>query len=330
VQVAVNANFYNPCCSEPEGAPFDVTGLSISNGRVVSQQESAFDSANVMFTTNKQVTMIGTNWPPTNTNGIYTAVSGHYPLLTNGVNIGNTYINDPTDPTIHQVQPRTAVGASQDGRYLYLMTIDGRQPGYSDGALDFETADWLTRFGAYNGINLDGGGSTTMVMADCAGNSIQLNVPIDAGHPGQERVIGNHLGVFAKPLPGFINDVVVTPGSTTAMISWTTISNATTQVQYGPTSGYGSITPLDSTQTMSHMVTLSGLLSGTNYFQAISTVGAASYTSECYFETTNALAQLFDVTQSWKYNTNNLDGTTWKTRSYSDSAWAGPGPGRPG
>jgi exopolysaccharide biosynthesis protein len=58
--------------------------------------------------------------------------------------------------------PRTAVGVSANGRYVYLITIDGRQPGFSDGATLFETAEWLRRFGAYQGLNLDGGGSTTM------------------------------------------------------------------------------------------------------------------------------------------------------------------------
>src|SRR6266851_6682129 len=116
VAVAVNANFYDPCCSSPPGTPEDVIGLSISKGRVVSAQEGPTDSSAVMFTTNKQVTMIGTNWPPTNTAGIYTAVSGHYPLLINGVNIGND-----TTSTIPGLQPRTAAGVSQDGRYLYLI-----------------------------------------------------------------------------------------------------------------------------------------------------------------------------------------------------------------
>src|SRR6266849_1795724 len=209
VQAAVNANFYDPCCFYTDGIQMDVTGLAISGGQLVSAQEGPTDSSAVMFTTNKQVTMIGTNWPPTNTTGIYTAVSGHYPLVTNGVNIGYTYTNLPD--TIHQAQPRTAVGVSQDGRYLYLITIDGRQPNYSVGAIDSETADWLIRFGSYNGINLDGGGSTTMVMADCAGNPIQLNRAIDSGIPGHERVIANHLWVFAKPLPSFIRQLAAAP-----------------------------------------------------------------------------------------------------------------------
>jgi len=328
VRAAVDANFYSPCCSATPGTPMDVIGLSISKGRVVSAQEGPLDSSNVMFTTNKQVIMIGTNWPPAQTNGIYTAVSGHYALVTNGVNIGYLYLGLP-DP-IHQVQPRAAVGVSQNGRYLYLITIDGRQPGYSDGASDSETADWLIRFGAYNGINLDGGGSTTMVMADCGGNPIQLNVPIDQGIPHHERVIANHLGVYAKPLPGFINEVTSTPGDTFAIITWTTVSNATTQVQYGTDTTYGSKTVPDPTPRTNHSATITGLTPGTtNYFRVVSTTDTAQYTDACYFVTTNNLTMLFDVTKSWKWTTNNLDGVNWQAPAYNDggSNWFGPSPG---
>jgi hypothetical protein len=325
VQAAVDANFYNPCCSATPGTPMDVIGLSISRGRVVSAQESPTDATALLFRTNKQAIIINTNWPPTNTAGIYTAVSGHYPLVINGVNVGN----DTTSP-IPGLQPRTAAGVSQDGRYLYLITIDGRQPGYSDGAFDPQTADWLIRFGAYNGINLDGGGSTTMVMADCAGNPIQFNVPIDQGIAHHERVIGNHVGVFAKPLPGFISDVTNTPGDTFAMITWTTVSNATTLVQYGTNTSYGANTVLDPAPVTNHSATITGLTPGTTYyFQVISTTDTAQYTDACYLATTNNVTMLFDVTKSWKWTTNDLDGINWKAPAYNDSGtnWFGPGPG---
>jgi len=335
VQVAVNANFYNPCCFYTNGVQMDVIGLSISKGRVVSYQEMALDSSNVMFTTNKQVIMISTNWnaatsmPIRNNAGIYTAVSGHYPLVTNGVNFAYNYTNDTTDPYIHLRQPRTAVGVSQDGRYLYLVTIDGRQLG-CEGALDGETGDWLLRFGAYNGINLDGGGSTTMVMADCHGNPIELNIPSDLIARGAERVLGNHLGVFAKPLPGFINDVAAAPLDTIATITWTTESDADSQVEYGLTTSYGTFSYFDPTPVTNHVITLSGLAPNAKYFfRAISSAGATPAKADCYFSTSSASLQkpVFDVTQGWKWRTNNLNGIKWQAPNYDDSAWAGPGPG---
>ncbi len=75
----------------------------------------------------------------------------HSKLLRNGVNVGN-----PDD----HLEPRTMTGVSQDGRYLFLMVIDGRQPGYSEGCNQAEAATWLRQVGAWEGMNLDGGGTT--------------------------------------------------------------------------------------------------------------------------------------------------------------------------
>src|SRR5260370_18091292 len=61
VQAAVNANFYNQCCSATPGTPMDVIGLSISKGRVVSAQETPIDYTALLFRTNKQVLIINTN-----------------------------------------------------------------------------------------------------------------------------------------------------------------------------------------------------------------------------------------------------------------------------
>lgn len=58
--------------------------------------------------------------------------------------------------------PRTIVGQTADGDTL-LVTVDGRQPGYSEGMSLAEAADLMVRLGAVEAINLDGGGSTTFV-----------------------------------------------------------------------------------------------------------------------------------------------------------------------
>jgi hypothetical protein len=192
LQAAVNANFFSPCCSQPEGGLFEVFGLAISNGTVVSAQENSDYAASLTITNSNVPTMIASNWPPTDTSGIYTAVSGKYSLVVQGVNVGAN----------GEIHPRTAIGYSQDKRYLILMTIDGRQPGYSDGAADANTAAWMIRFGAYAAVNLDGGGSTTMAVSDGEGGATVLNRPIHNNTPGLERVVANHFGVYALPLAG--------------------------------------------------------------------------------------------------------------------------------
>ena len=96
--------------------------------------------------------------------------------------------------------PRSAVGISRNLRYLYLVAIDGRQNGYSEGTTMAETAEWMRKLGAYNALNLDGGGSTALVIEGPDGSPELLNRP--CGLPvGVERRVANHLGVFAQKLP---------------------------------------------------------------------------------------------------------------------------------
>src|ERR1051325_3343106 len=314
VQAAANCAFFDPCCSQPEGSAMVVRGLSVSRGALVSPNQPGY-TAEFLFTSNNVPTFLPNDSPPTNTADVYTAVNGDLPLIVNGVVVAGS------DPSVN---PRTALGLSQEGRYFYLMTIDGRQSGYSDGATDRETANWLIRFGAYNGLNTDGGGSSTLVMADCMGKALQLNRPIDGGRPGQERVIATHVGIYARPLEGLITDVRVVPGSTTATITWTTLSNATSQVASGLTPSYGSLSVLDSTPATNHSVLLQGLIPTSNYFfRVISRVDASDYTADSCFATTNNAPNgiLFNVTAEWKYNTSNLDGVGWQAGAYDDSGW---------
>lgn len=59
--------------------------------------------------------------------------------------------------------PRTAAGVTDEGKLL-LVTVDGRAPGYSVGASIPEMARVMEHLGAVEALNLDGGGSTTMVV----------------------------------------------------------------------------------------------------------------------------------------------------------------------
>src|SRR5206468_3938135 len=88
------------------------------------------------------------------------------------------------------------------------------------------------------------------------------------------------------PPPPFIANVVATPGETAATITWTTASNANSQVRYGLTSGLGSSTPLNSTPVTNHSVTIAGLQQLTTYyFQVVSTFGGVQYTASGTFST---------------------------------------------
>jgi exopolysaccharide biosynthesis protein len=79
--------------------------------------------------------------------------------------------------------PRTAIARLRDGRML-VATVDSRQPGVSAGIALAELASLLLEFGAGDAINLDGGGSTTMVV-----NGKLVNNPSDqtGSGPGAMR-----------------------------------------------------------------------------------------------------------------------------------------------
>ena len=93
---------------------------------------------------------------------------------------------------------RTAAGVSRDGSVVYLLVIDGRQPGFSEGATTADLARILADLGAWEGINLDGGGTTTLVSEGADGKPELRNRPVHAGVPGLERVSASHLGLRAR------------------------------------------------------------------------------------------------------------------------------------
>ena len=90
--------------------------------------------------------------------------------------------------------PRTAVGIARDGRRLMLVVVDGRQKPYSDGMTLRELADVMRALGARDAINLDGGGSTTLVYAE-PGTAGTLRIANRPSDPQGERPVGNALGI---------------------------------------------------------------------------------------------------------------------------------------
>jgi exopolysaccharide biosynthesis protein len=71
--------------------------------------------------------------------------------------------------------------------------MDGRQKPYSDGMTLRELAELFRALGARDALNLDGGGSSTFVLADSANPSLLeiRNRPSDK----TERAVGNALAV---------------------------------------------------------------------------------------------------------------------------------------
>ena len=110
--------------------------------------------------------------------GLEMAVSGHPPLLADGV----TTELDQIDGKVTGLHPRTLVGWDDAGS-MWFVVVDGRQA-HSRGLTLDESRELLVRLGATHGINLDGGGSSTMVTS-CALGWCVRNRPSD----GRERLV---------------------------------------------------------------------------------------------------------------------------------------------
>ena len=121
----------------------------------------------------------------------YNAISGNNMIVQDGEaveDLDNSY-----------AAPRTAIGLDGSGKHLILFVADGRQPFYSQGATLNEMAQLMIFYGAANAMNMDGGGSSTLVMRNSLGLVYVVNSPIHTGIPGRERPVGNHIGIFAQP-----------------------------------------------------------------------------------------------------------------------------------
>jgi hypothetical protein len=170
-----------------------------------------------------------------------------------------------------------------------------------------------------------------MVMQDSVGQPLRLNASSAVADSGRERTVGSHLGVFAKPVPGFINDVSVTPADDGAVITFTTTAPAQGQVEYGTANPPDLSTALTSTIGTNHTLRLGGLAAGTgHYFRIVAITGNTRHESTVRFFTTTRTVETREVVAlhaPWRHSTTGLDGVNWTTNSFDDSGWSGPGAG---
>jgi hypothetical protein len=204
LQVGINGDFSDPDCSfsGDEGETTGVYGLGVSYRKempdhglseIPRDQYSPHSNRPALTFTHKNEAYIGCYgedkpFPPE----VYNAVGGNKMLVENGLPVDPTTW-DPIGKAL-EPHPRTSVGLSSDGSKLIIIVVDGRQEGFSEGVTLPELAEYLIEFGAYTGLNLDGGGSSTLVFGMSSGPEI-INRPPD----GKERVRANHLGIYAAP-----------------------------------------------------------------------------------------------------------------------------------
>jgi hypothetical protein len=99
----------------------------------------------------------------------------------------------------------TSIGASQDGKTLYLAAVDGGKT--SRGMTQAEMADFMVSIGAWTAINLDGGGSTTVAARRLGDQNVSLlNDPVNT----VQRAVPDALGIFSTAPAGPLAGIIVT------------------------------------------------------------------------------------------------------------------------
>ena len=114
------------------------------------------------------------------------ALGGFPLLLRGGSRVGDLEVTER--PAFAAARhPRTALGYDPDRNLLWVVVVDGRQPSYSEGLTLPEVADLMKALGVEEALNLDGGGSSVMVL-----RGIAVSRPSDATG---ERPVVNGLGI---------------------------------------------------------------------------------------------------------------------------------------
>lgn len=204
-QLGINVGFYDTK-AKYGGLDTDLIHLASSNGDVFSKAKGGEWVFDVSKDGRPRIGKADAPEATTIDGGtkVYNAAGGNQPMLRGGE------VVTPDDGYTKALNPHTAVGVSRDKKKVYLVTVDGRQQGYSEGLRTDEMARLMLRFGAWDAINFDGGGSTTLAIDDTddgKADSRLLNSPSDQSSPakaGTDRVVANSLAVFARYNPKYV------------------------------------------------------------------------------------------------------------------------------
>ena len=188
---AINANPFDTV-SDQEGEPRQVVGIAIQEGKILSHPVPRywallfFKEGNARIMPQSSLLLLDGTIDCKALESVQFAVGGFFPVLRDGIPLpgrGTRY-------------PRSAVGVSRDGKALYLLAINGRRLD-SVGTTENETGQLLMHIGAWDGLLLDGGGSTSLVIQQRGGSYVLLNRPIHDGELNQERAVATCIGFRA-------------------------------------------------------------------------------------------------------------------------------------
>jgi exopolysaccharide biosynthesis protein len=179
LNVAINASFFDP--------QYQPQGLVISDGRRWSNTRDTRQHAFLACTADNRCRIDKPNHKAEVDPQWHTVISGWQNLR------GGTYVcprgaSASCNRNARDAHPRTSVGLSRDGRWLYIIVVEGRLPDF-DGFTLNQLARLYRSLGVRDAINLDGGGSTTLII-----NNKRINV-LPSRQLFLERSVANQFGV---------------------------------------------------------------------------------------------------------------------------------------
>jgi hypothetical protein len=191
-EVAVNGDFFAARKAAEGEAPGYVTGKwakalgpAVTDGHLWAPPSEP--RAALVFDAQKRVRFATLKEVPADALQV---IAGSHIIL----RAGKTSVEDAPG-FIRTRHPRTAVGLGSDGKTLVLVVVDGRRPGEAVGMNLIELADLMRQLGCQDAINLDGGGSSALVMRNSATGKLQvMNRPSDK----RERSVANVLGLSIR------------------------------------------------------------------------------------------------------------------------------------
>jgi hypothetical protein len=212
-QVAINANLFTGCCTDttPTNPSIQLRGLEISGGKMLSPvQNNPYPQQDLPFDASLLVTAGGLRIVQISAEQIVpdaiAAVTGSHMLMRGGANVAPT---TPSGGEFFGPNARTLVGLTADRRILWIAAVDRST---SSGVTLPQAAQLMQKLGAFDALNLDGGGSTSLAVDAGPGQVRLLNTPNDPppkngphctspinGHC--ERYVGAILGIKVSPLP---------------------------------------------------------------------------------------------------------------------------------
>ncbi len=190
VLAGVNADFFTP-----QGLPLgpEITGGSVRSPR--ARPVLAWRPGSAPWMGNTRVegdSILHVGWPISldAPDDALQVVGGFPDLLDGGRRVGDLEVS--RRPSFAGAKhPRTAIGHDPASGWLYVVVVDGRQGEYSVGMSLPELVDLMEALGITEALNLDGGGSSVMVIRGQV-----VSRPSDAEG---ERPVANALAVRKDP-----------------------------------------------------------------------------------------------------------------------------------